>query len=179
MLLGEMSLSNFEMVRHCTSLLQRAQRSNDVDCQRVAEMLNALPDEAACDGVVHPFASFVPSTDAFEQRRELKELPRYLKAKALLDCHEFQRCAAVFLPATLSEHTIQPLRSTNSPDKGNSLAFLRKGISQKALFLALYALLMVGEKVKTEQLGHILGPSDTGALINTQLVPLKHVLDAW
>ena len=51
--------------------------------------------------------------------------------------------------------------------------------SQKGLSLASYALLLTGEKEKTEELGHILGPSDTGAIINKQLAPLKRMLETW
>ncbi|KND86933.1 Anaphase-promoting complex subunit 8 [Tolypocladium ophioglossoides CBS 100239] len=75
--------------------------------------------------------------------------------------------------------TIQPSRSNTSPDEGDSLAFIKKGISQKGLFLALYALLMAGEKLKTEQLRHVLGSLDIGAIVNKQLVPVNHTLGIW
>jgi anaphase-promoting complex subunit 8 len=54
-----------------------------------------------------------------------------------------------------------------------------KAISQRALFLAWYALLMAGEKEKVEELNQILGPADTGAIVNKQLAPLRHMLDTW
>ncbi|KFZ11131.1 hypothetical protein V502_07735 [Pseudogymnoascus sp. VKM F-4520 (FW-2644)] len=60
-----------------------------------------------------------------------------------------------------------------------SRVFIQKKTNQKGLFLASYALLLAGEKEKTEELGHILGPSDTGAIINKQLAPLKRMLETW
>lgn len=56
---------------------------------------------------------------------------------------------------------------------------MSKEISQKGLFLALYALLIAGEKEKTEELSQVLGPSDTGAIVNKQLALLRHMLDNW
>ncbi|KAI0426649.1 hypothetical protein F5Y09DRAFT_333965 [Xylaria sp. FL1042] len=77
-------------------------------------------------------------------------------AKAFFDCHEFQRCAETLLPAGPSDL---------------SMAF--------RLFLACYALLIQGEKQKTENASQILGPSDTGAVANTQLVKVRSILERW
>ncbi|KAF4510769.1 hypothetical protein G6O67_002636 [Ophiocordyceps sinensis] len=35
------------------------------------------------------------------------------------------------------------------------------------------------EKLKNEELGQVLGPSDIGATFNKQLIGIKHILDAW
>jgi hypothetical protein len=56
---------------------------------------------------------------------------------------------------------------------------MSKEISQKGLFLASYALLMAGEKEKIEELSQVLGPSDTGAVVNKKLAPLRHMLETW
>jgi len=56
---------------------------------------------------------------------------------------------------------------------------MSKEISQKGLFLASYALLMAGEKEKMEELSQVLGPSDTGTIVNKQLAPLRHMLKTW
>lgn len=59
----------------------------------------------------HPFLALHPPTDILEQRLELKELLRYLKAKALFDCREFRRSAAnlildrIFEYLTVTKHT--------------------------------------------------------------------------
>jgi anaphase-promoting complex subunit 8 len=129
-------------------------------------MLNALPENDDYDTVT--FSDTAISSDASLRLQELRELPKYLQAKSLFDCHEYQRCAAVFLSNQ------QPIMS-----RSTSIWSLPRSISQKALFLSLYALFMAGEKSKNEQLGQILGPFDHNPVANTQLMPIKNVLYDW
>ncbi|KAK0111589.1 Anaphase-promoting complex subunit 23 [Cadophora gregata] len=100
-------------------------------------------------------------------------------AKALFDCHEFQRCAAVFIPSTSSEHVFAMRTNSNSPAHGKVPPLTCKAMSQRALFLAGYALLIAGEKEKMEEVGQVLGPSDTGAIVNKQLAPIRKMLATW
>ncbi|KAH7329485.1 cell division cycle protein-like protein 23 [Stachybotrys elegans] len=131
-----------------------------------AEMLNALPEND--DDEMVRIADTFTSSGASLRLQELRELPKYLQAKALFDCHEYQRCAAVFLPSQ------QPMLSKNTSNWS-----LPPSISQKALFLSLYALFMAGEKSKNEQLGQILGPFDNNSVANPQLMPIKIALHDW
>ncbi|GAB0136167.1 hypothetical protein EsDP_00004479 [Epichloe bromicola] len=143
-----------------------------------AELLNALPDHGIDEPSSHSLLNLILTTGTLEQRLELKEVPKYLKAKALFDCHEFQRSAAVFLPSSFSELPTQASLGKARPNKRNASAFTRNRVSQKGLFIALYAQFMVGEKLKTEELGQILGISDVGTIVNKQLVPIKRALES-
>jgi anaphase-promoting complex subunit 8 len=51
-------------------------------------------------------------------------------------------------------------------------------LSRKALFLTLYALLIAGEKQKTEQKAQVLGTADSGATVNQQLPDIRRILQA-
>lgn len=128
-----------------------------------------------------------------ERRLESQELHKYLLAKSYFDCREYDRCAAVFLPSNLSRGPM----STESPSKIHTPSTPKKGkakassstpghprstfprMSQKALFLALYAKYMSGEKRKDEDSEMILGPLDGGATINKELVGLGRGLEGW
>lgn len=143
--------------------------------------------------------------DPKEARKEAKELPRYLMARSFFDCREFDRCAAVFLPTQLphasartdvvsptklhsaafstresDRHPLQPTskyaagRSTKTPSPP-----LPKNISQKSLFLALYARYLSGEKRKNEESETILGPHDGPATVNKEVAGLLHVLEEY
>lgn len=138
-----------------------------------------------------------PNADPEEARLEAQELPRYLLAKAFFDCREFDRCAAVFLPANLPrgplstaspsyKNYIPPvsvkgkakdLGTTKAPNlpPPNALPYL----SQKSLFLSLYARYMSGEKRKDEESEMILGPADGGSTVNKELVGLGRHLEGW
>lgn len=138
-----------------------------------------------------------PSLDPEEARLEAKELPKYLLAKSYFDCKEFERCAAVFLPTALprgplsEEPPESPDTTSPKPAKGkgkdnestkasvlppaNSLPKL----SQRSLFLVLYAKYMAGEKRKDEESEMILGPSDGGSAVNRELVGLSRNLEGW
>lgn len=52
-------------------------------------------------------------------------------------------------------------------------------MSQKSLFLALYAKYMAGEKRKDEDSEMIMGPMDTGATINKELIEIARRLEDW
>ncbi|TKA73800.1 hypothetical protein B0A55_05540, partial [Friedmanniomyces simplex] len=137
-----------------------------------------------------------------EARLEAKELPRYLLAKSLFDCREFDRCAAVFLPTPLPHSTPSPqvtsptrlpLSTANhrlsSPYNAKGKAALGRqaakpqahalprNLSQKALFLALYARYMSGEKRKNEDSETILGPADGPVTANKEIPGILALLE--
>jgi anaphase-promoting complex subunit 8 len=147
--------------------------------RRAAELLDALPDDDLDTELTSCTENFSPQTDPVELRLEQNELPEYLMAKAFFDCHEPQRCTAVFLPRTSSENRFPMRKNPNNATHGKVPTSKCKAISQRALFLAWYALLMAGEKEKVEELNQILGPADTGAIVNKQLALLRHMLDTW
>ena len=143
-----------------------------------------------------------PNSDPEEARLEAKEINKYLLAKSFFDCREFERCAAVFLPSGLprgSLSTASPNVSTRSPlksAKGKSKDLKSTAatspatgpiappnalprLSQKALFLALYAKYMAGEKRKDEESEMILGPADRGSAMNKELVGISRSLEGW
>ena len=141
---------------------------------------------------------FSSSIDADEARLEAQEMSKFLLAKSYFDCREFDRCAAVFLPPDLPRGPLSesapniknqtPSKSTKgkSRDAGPRLSTspmkprnALPRLSQKSLFLALYAKYMSGEKRKGEESEMILGPADGGATINKELVGLGNILEGW
>lgn len=52
-------------------------------------------------------------------------------------------------------------------------------ISQKSLFLALYAKFMAGEKRKNEESEMVMGPHDLGTILNKELIVVGRFLSAW
>ena len=138
------------------------------------------------------------NSDPEEARLEAQELPKYLLAKSYFDCREFDRCAAVFLPSILPRG---PLAPTSPNAKARTPTKAAKGkakesspnaetsavppsnvlprLSQKSLFLALYAKYMSGEKRKNEESEMILGPADGGGTVNRELVGLARNLEGW
>ncbi|KAK4142274.1 anaphase promoting complex subunit 8 [Dichotomopilus funicola] len=157
-----------------------------------AELLDSLPDldvdalsETAGDQL-HPI--FAPNHDPAEAEREAQELGQYLLAKSYFDCKEFERCAAVFLPEPLLASLLGAAPNETQASKGKGKAKASSGfvsesalpnISQKSLFLALYAKVMAGEKHKDEDTEMIMGPQDSGAVINKQLVAVSRILSMW
>lgn len=178
-----MSLSKTNILELQFSLRQAiincSERCQYQSAKWAAELLAALPDDDLGPELTSLTEAKVFNTqmDPVEMRLERVELPKYLMAKALLDCHELRRCAAVYLSINSSEDTV-PLRN-NVLNIAYVPGSVSSKTSQKGLFLASYALLLAGEKEKTESLGPILGPSDTGAIINKQLAPLKRMLETW
>jgi len=127
-------------------------------------------------------AAFSTEEDPEEARLERRELSRYLLAKSYFDCREFDRCAAVFLPMTLPKGEIpvskaKPATSTSTSSTSTSAATGQ--LSQKALFLALYAQYMVGEKRRDEESETILGPQDGAKTANRELLSIQQRLKAW
>lgn len=136
--------------------------------------------------------------DPEEARLEMQELPKYLLAKTYFDCREFDRCAAVFLPSILPQGPLTPTPH-NAKSRPPTKAAKGKGkesspnaetnmvppsnvlplLSQKSLFLALYAKYMSGEKKKDEESEAILGPADGVGAVNKELVGLARSLEGW
>lgn len=52
-------------------------------------------------------------------------------------------------------------------------------LSQKSLFLCLYARLLAGEKRMDEDVEMVMGPNDLGSRVNKQLTAISRVLEAW
>lgn len=52
-------------------------------------------------------------------------------------------------------------------------------VSQKSLFLALYAKFMSGEKKKDEDTEMVMGPQDGGSTTNKQLIVISRFLEVW
>ncbi|KAI1118940.1 cell division cycle protein-like protein 23 [Nemania sp. NC0429] len=156
------------------SELQGALAQAVVDCSQrclyhsarwAAELMNSTPDHEY--HITLGNAGHAPQRNRLEMALEQAEMPKYLMAKTFFDCHEFRRCAETVFPS-----------GTSSP----SIAFGKAeqaGISQRRLFLAGYALLILGEKQKTEDAGQILGPLDTGTVANCHLLKIRSVLDSW
>ncbi|KAF2964464.1 hypothetical protein GQX73_g9115 [Xylaria multiplex] len=165
-----------------------------------AELLNAIPepevplDDSRLSEVSSGYASTVaaPNMDPAEAILESNEISKYLLAKSLFDCREYDRCAAVFLPETTLTGVISP-KETNTTPKGkgkgkgkattgnsrprNGQAILK--ISQRSLFLSLYAKFLSGEKRKDEDAEMVMGPQDLGTCRNKQLTTINRVLDIW
>jgi anaphase-promoting complex subunit 8 len=132
--------------------------------------------------------------DPEEAQLESREINQYLLAKAFFDCREYDRCAAVFLPDTV----LSGILSTAVPKSQNMSTPRGKGkgkasstrtstvpgpklprLSQKSLFLALYAKFMSGEKKKDEDSEMVMGPHDGGTTVNKQLVTIARFLEEW
>lgn len=148
-------------------------------------------DETGGADPKHTSSIFRPNQDADEAALEAKELSKYLLAKSLFDCKEYDRCAAVFLPdsllSTVLDSRLEKQPSVATKGKGKSKATdetklsavpLPK-LSQKSLFLALYAKFMSGEKRKNEESEMVMGPQDLGTVVNKQLLIVGRFLAAW
>ena len=142
--------------------------------------------------------SFSRNPDAEEARLEAKEYPQYLLAKSFFDCREYDRCANVFLPSQAGPMYLSDIAASSSlrtPTKSGQLKAQDRAsitpkapvpvtkelplLSQKSLFLALYAKYMSGEKKKDEESEYILGPADGGSVVNKELVTLTRLLEGW
>ncbi|OCL02236.1 anaphase-promoting complex subunit CDC23 [Glonium stellatum] len=131
--------------------------------------------------------------DKIEAQLEAREIHKFLLAKTYFDCREYDRCAAVFLPGTLPKGSI----NTSSPQSAKARPSAKgkakvatptkakfslesiSGLSQKALFLALYAKYIAGEKRKDEESEMILGPQDGGVTMNKELNGISTILEEW
>lgn len=170
---------------------------------RAAELLTSIPvsdtssepedsqmTEVPLEGL--PPVVVTGNIDPEEAQLELKEINQYLLAKSFFDCREFDRCAAVFLPDTVLSGILSTMAvktSTNTTPKGkgkgkpartsSSAAIPIPKLSQKSLFLALYAKFMSGEKKKDEDSEMVMGPQDGGHTTNKQLVVISRFLEGW
>lgn len=134
-----------------------------------------------------------PSNEPAEAALEAREAHRYLLAKSYFDTREYSRCAAVFLPPTIPAGGLstgpkyEPRISTTAPVFREKKKTYGKKIpqnpypklSQKSLFLALYARYMAGEKRKDEESEMVLGPADGGTTVNRELADLARGLEGW
>ncbi|KAJ5563049.1 hypothetical protein N7461_001810 [Penicillium sp. DV-2018c] len=138
--------------------------------------------------------------DPIEAALEAQESYKYLLAKSYFDTREYDRCAAVFLPPTTPP---VPLSVTSPNAKSRPSRTSHKGkdkaspfpaskipknqipqnpypkLSQKSLFLALYAKYLAGEKRKEEETEMVLGPADGGMAVNRELPGLARGLNGW
>ena len=176
---------------------------------RAAELLDTLPteeengqfpvddvDESMQDTEVpahRNHAVFISSENRLEALLESRETPRFLLAKSYFDTREYDRCAAVFLPPSVSAggltvyETSKGRTPTSTPSKGKSKARAEQpgvhnpypNISQKSLFVALYARYLAGEKRRHEEAEFALGPNDAGHTINRELSGLARGLESY
>ncbi|KAF2705802.1 cell division cycle protein-like protein 23 [Pleomassaria siparia CBS 279.74] len=170
-----------------------------------AELLNSLPtaddDDGSDTDVDSPMSeAHLPQTpanhihkDAIELRLEAREVNKFLLAKTYFDSREFDRCAAVFLPSSLPKGSNNPITSpaakSKHAEKGKAKAGTAskakdaidsvRGLSQKSLFLALYARYIAGEKRMNEDSEMILGPQDGGVTLNKELPGVSAILEEW
>ncbi|CCF34729.1 tetratricopeptide [Colletotrichum higginsianum] len=191
-----MSLNENEL-----SQLRESLQDAVVKCsERAAELLNAIPEPSAdaadatdADSRYVPTV-LTPNADPEEALLEAREINKYLLAKAFFDTREFDRCAAVFLPDSVMSSVLSSNpEGVSGSSKGKGKA---KGgeaettraagsstelprLSQKSLFLALYAKFMAGEKRKDEDSEMVMGPQDLGNVINKQLNTVSRFLSNW
>ena len=133
----------------------------------------------------------MPNNDPEEASLEAQEFSKYLLAKSFFDCHEYDRCAAVFLPNSLLSSVLNSKTEANpmvpkGKDKSKSTTSSRPSttvslprLSQKSLFLALYAKFMAGEKRKNEESEMVMGPQDLGTVVNKELLVVGRYLSTW
>ncbi|KAF7558993.1 hypothetical protein G7046_g5157 [Stylonectria norvegica] len=165
-----------------------------------AELLNALPEPDDDEGEGNPVDGsytspiYAANIDPEEAALEAKELSKYLLAKSLFDCREYDRCAAVFLPDSLlssiltsrGESSVSAAAKGKGKGKAKATDVSRASgavplpkLSQKSLFLALYAKFMSGEKRKNEDSEMVMGPQDLGTVVNKQLLVVGRFLSTW
>ncbi|KAF2864588.1 TPR-like protein [Piedraia hortae CBS 480.64] len=151
----------------------------------IAELLNSMKtppvvdmDDTDIDEDVEEPPVAVPSNpDKKEALLEAREADRYALAKALFDVREFDRCAAVFLPTKIPHMT--PVPNAPTPERVSARPRKLPKLSQKSLFLALYARYMAGEKRKNEESETILGPYDGPATTNKEIPGILSILEEY
>ena len=151
----------------------------------------SIDDTGLSDAPSYISPAFSPNADPDEAQLEAKEMNRYLLAKSFFDCREFDRCAAIFLPdSTLAGITSAKDAAKSTPKgKGKAKATAASTrtstghalprLSQRSLFLALYAKFLSGEKRKDEDAEMVMGPQDLGTCINKQLLTVSRFLESW
>lgn len=164
-------------------------QATSTDAARAAELLNSFPqadlpygsdtdpDSPRLDGLQQP-ASRLDITEAGLETRDAHKL---LLAKSYFDCREFDRCAAVFLPTTLPRVPIDSAGRATGKAKATASepTSPASALSQKALFLALYAKYLAGEKRRDEDSEMILGPADGGVTVNRELNGIAAILEQY
>ena len=161
---------------------------DDYDTEVDSPMSSLEPESAHVKTHTRP----VTSTPR-ERQLEKLERHKYLLAKTYFDCREYDRCAAVFLPLMLPKGQIAEsnpsttakrqtfstkIPHVKTPHDETSVTRGCPSMSEKALFLALYAKYMAGEKRKDEDSEMILGPADNGSNVNRELVFISRTLQA-
>ncbi|CAG8919480.1 unnamed protein product [Penicillium salamii] len=146
-----------------------------------------------------PANPYIQIRDPAEVVLEAQESYKYLLAKSYFDTREYDRCAAVFLPPSTppvplsvtspnskpkTSRTSKKGKDTASPFQGSKISKPPTQnpypkLSQKSLFLALYAKYLAGEKRKDEETEMVLGPADGGMAVNRELSGLARGLDGW
>lgn len=145
-----------------------------------------------------PSNPLLRNQDPLEATLEAQENYKYLLAKSYFDTREYDRCAAVFLPPTVPAVPLSSVspnaksRTSLTPQKGKAKGSPFTGLkantttrnpyprlSQKSLFLALYAKYLAGEKRKDEETEMVLGPADGGMTVNRELPELARGLEGW
>lgn len=167
------------------SLLPMDDTDSDTDPDSPMELPDAPP--------VNPYLA---TQDPLEASLEAREAHKYLLAKSFFDAREYDRCAAVFLPPTISPVPHMPKspslkpKDLSTPHKGKAKVSPLTGkdpkarnpypnLSQKSLFLALYSKYLAGEKRKDEETEMVLGPADGGMTVNRELPDIARGLEGW
>ncbi|KAH0547786.1 hypothetical protein FGG08_000043 [Glutinoglossum americanum] len=187
-----------------SELLRATLQDAIVKCsERAAELLTSLSppsditpssdteeDSQMSDDINPPLSGPIPivvtsNTNPREARLETQEANRYLLAKSYFDCREYDRCAAIFIPenpAIKMQSSLKGKSKASTPGSAYNPAASKHPylqLSQKSLFLALYAKLMAGEKRRDEDSEMILGPADGGSTVNAQLGTITKGLEDW
>ena len=165
---------------------------------------DTFPPPAEADTDSHMHNTDAPPTSSYrlfstsyddpkEAALEAREAHRYLLAKAYFDTREYDRCAAVFLPpapaagglAAYERSKGRTPLSTPQKARGKSKYNQKPAtnpyppLSQKSLFLSLYARFLAGEKRKDEESEMVLGPADGGQTTNRELPALASGLEGY
>ena len=132
--------------------------------------------------------------DPAEAALEAREAHKYLLAKSYFDTREYDRCAAVFLPlptsskglAAFDQKSRGPAPTTPLKPSGKAESTPKKPatnpfpkLSQKSLFLSLYARYLSGEKRRDEETEMVLGPAEQGVTVNRELAGLARSLEGY
>ncbi|PNS16519.1 hypothetical protein CAC42_253 [Sphaceloma murrayae] len=165
-----------------------------------AELLNSLPEELnqasvsnkdIADAEDEDLSTSATSVDAHEAKLQRRERSKFLMAKSFFDCKEYDRCAVTLLPTLLPQQPISREPSvpvTPGKGKGKTGASPRAPrtwkpdlpeLSQRSLFLALYARYIAGEKRREEESEMILGPSDGPVTANKELATISGLLEDY
>ncbi|KAF5710043.1 anaphase-promoting complex subunit 8 [Fusarium mundagurra] len=190
-----MALSVHEISQLRAALQDAVVKCSERCLYQAAELLNALPEIEEDEENINPADPghtspiFAANSDPEEAILEARELSKYLLAKSLFDCREYDRCAAVFLPDSLLSSVLASRVDSTSAStttvKGKGKASSASSVmplprlSQKSLFLALYAKFMSGEKRRNEDSEMVMGPQDLGTVANKQLLVIGRFLATW